>query len=101
MRETQEFLESIGLPGRDLNELPDSPRRFRDGVEIVIEISGTEGPRALRAVVEAAQRYVVPVHRVSQATGIILMTDAEIRDMLQIGLDHGMEVRLFGGPRAS
>jgi hypothetical protein len=101
MRETQEFLESMGLPGRDLNELPDSVRRFPDGCQYRIEIPSTEGPRALRAVVEAAQRYEVTVHRVSQGTGMMLMTDAEIREMLQIGRDHGMEVSLFVGPRAS
>jgi peptidase U32-like protein len=101
MRDTQQFLETIGLPGRDLNDLPDSPRRFPDGCQYRIEIPSTEGPRALRAVVEAAQRYEVPVHRVSQGSGIMLMTDAEIREMLQIGCDHGMEVSLFVGPRAS
>jgi hypothetical protein len=51
-------------------------------------------------VVEAGERYGVPIHRVSQGSGIMLMTDAEIREMLQIGRDHGMEVSLFVGPRA-
>ena len=51
MRETREFLQSLGLPGRDLNELPDSARRFPDGCHYRIEIPSTEGPRALRAVV--------------------------------------------------
>jgi Peptidase family U32 len=43
----------------------------------------------------------VTVHRVSQGSGIMLLTDDEIREMLLIGRDHGMEVSLFVGPRAA
>ena len=50
--ETRDFLASIGLPPGDLNELPDSPKRFPDGAQYRIEIPSTEGPRCLEAVLE-------------------------------------------------
>ena len=31
MKETREFLESIGMPGGDLYDLPTSEKRFLDG----------------------------------------------------------------------
>src|SRR5690348_315093 len=100
MERTRAFLQKLGLPSTDQGAVPDSLKRFPDGCQYRIEIPSTEGPRALRAVVEAGERYGVPIHRVSQGSGIMLMTDDEIREMLRIGRDHGMEVSLFVGPRA-
>ena len=100
VEQTRAFLERLGLPGTEPHALPDSPKRFPDGCQYRVEIPSTESPRALRAVIEAGERYGVPIHRVSQGSGIMLMTDAEIREMLLIGRDHGMEVSLFVGPRA-
>jgi hypothetical protein len=48
-----------------------------------------------------AQERNVPVHRVSQGSGIMLMTDAEISEMLDLGRKAGIEVNLFIGPRAT
>jgi len=101
MKETRDLLESLGLPSADAYDLPLSPRKFPDGAQYRIEIPSTEGPAALRAVVETAAEYGVPVHRVSQGSGIMLLTDDEIREMLRIGRDNGMEVSLFVGPRSS
>ena len=47
------------------------------------------------------QERKVPVHRVSQGSGIMLMTDAEISEMLELGRKAGIEVNLFIGPRAT
>lgn len=101
MQRTRDFLEQLGLPGRERNDLPTTEKRFPDGAQYRIEIPSTEGPKALRAVIEEGEKYGVPIHRVSQGSGIMLMTDGEIREMLAIGADHGMEVSLFVGPRAS
>lgn len=94
-------LAALGLPARDPGEAPTSPLRFPDGGEYRIEIPSTEGPRALAAVIDEAGKRGVPVHRVSQGSGIMLMTDAEIREMLEIGRNERMEVNLFVGPRAT
>jgi hypothetical protein len=101
MSHFEPLLERLGLPTRDRYDLPASELRFPDCAHYRVEIPSTEGPRALRAVVEAAKQYQVPVHRVSQGSGIMLLTDDEITEMLRIGRGEGMEVSLFVGPRAA
>lgn len=93
-------LARMRLPARDAHGLPNSPKRFPDGAQYRIEIPSTEGPKAFRAVVETAEELGVTVHRVSQGSGIMLLTDAEIGEMLAIGAANGIEVSLFVGPRA-
>ncbi len=100
MEATREFLKTCGLPGGDLQNLPDSPRRFPDGAQYRIEIPSTEGPQALEAVIEESVVRQVPVHRVSQGSGIMLQTAEEIRRMARLGAQRGIEVNLFTGPRA-
>jgi hypothetical protein len=101
MKTSREYLEGLGLPPRDPLPCPDSTKRFPDGGEYRIEIPSTEGPRALAAVVSEAESRKVPVHRVSQGSGIMLMTDDEILEMLELGRRQAMEVNLFVGPRAT
>ena len=78
MSETRDFLRSIGLPPGDANDLPDSAKRFPDGAQYRIEIPSTEGPRCLEAVLEEAARLDVTVHRVSQGSGVFMLTDDEL-----------------------
>lgn len=92
---------SLRLPLEDPRLCPTSSKRFPDGGEYRIEIPSTEGPRALAAVIAEAATRNVPVHRVSQGSGIMLMTAEEIREMLALGRDARMEVNLFVGPRAT
>ncbi|MEZ5351581.1 MAG: U32 family peptidase [Bryobacteraceae bacterium] len=94
-------LAALGIPAHDLADSPASGKRFADGAQYRIEIPSTEGPRALTAVLEEAKQRAVPVHRVSQGSGIMLMTDDEVREMLSIGQNHNVEVNLFIGPRAT
>jgi hypothetical protein len=97
---TRAFLESIGLPAGDLHDLPTSERRFPDGAQYRIEIPSTEGPRCLEAVLEEAARLEVPVHRVSQGTGVFLQTDAELDAMARLGAEAPVEISLFARPNA-
>lgn len=97
----QSFLAERGLPESDAYHLPESPLRFPDGAHYRIEIPSVEGPRVLEAVLEEAERLAVPIHRISQGSGIMLLTDAEIRAMAKMGKDAGVEVCLFVGPRAA
>lgn len=101
MNQSRKFLEGIGLPGGDPPQSPDSAKRFPDGGQYRIEIPSTEGPRALAAVLQESEQRKVPVHRVSQGSGIMLMTDGEITEMLDIGHKAAIEVNLFIGPRAT
>src|SRR5215211_4620232 len=76
-----DLLSSLGLPARDLPELPDSEKRFHDGAQHRVEIPSVEGPKVLEAVLDEAEKRGVQLHRVSQGSGIMLLTDAEIRAM--------------------
>jgi hypothetical protein len=101
MATTRAFIERLGLPSGDLHALPASPHRFPDGGQWRVEIPSVEGPNALRAVFEAADAYGVPVHRVSQGSGVLLLTDAELDEMAELAAARGgIEVSLFVGPRA-
>jgi len=55
----------------------------------------------MRAVLEEAEARRVCVHRISQGSGVMLLTDAEIREMAQLGAEARVEVSLFVGPRAA
>jgi hypothetical protein len=79
----------------------ESSERFSDGARYRIEIPSTEGPAVLRAVVEEAHQRSVPVQRISQGSGVMMLTDAEITEMAQIGAEHAIEVSLFLGPRGA
>jgi hypothetical protein len=101
MQATRAFLQSLGLPPGDLNELPTSPKRFPDGAQYRVEIPSVEGPRALAAVLAEAEARRVRLHRVSQGSGVMLLTDGEIREMARLGAEARIEVSLFVGPRAA
>ncbi len=100
MRETKAFLRSLGLPDGDAHGLPTSPKRFPDGAQYRVEIPSVEGPAAMRAVIAACDEFGVRVHRISQGSGIMLLTDHEIREMAEMGREQQWEVSLFVGPRA-
>jgi hypothetical protein len=80
-------------------ELRTSDARFPDGAHVRVEIPSVENPAALRAVVDEAHIRQVPIHRVSQGSGAMLLTRAELATMARIGADEGLEVNLFVGPR--
>jgi hypothetical protein len=96
----REALEAIGLPPADLHDLPTSQKRFPDGAHYRIEIPSTEGPRCLEAVLEEAERLEVPVHRVSQGSGVFMLTDTELDDMVTVAAGANVEVSLFARPNA-
>ena len=101
MQSIREFLQNKGYPPGELYDLPTSQKRFPDGAQYRIEIPSTEGPRALAAALEEAERLGVTIHRVSQGSGIWMLSDAEIREMCRLGAAAGIEVSLFVGPRAA
>ncbi|MBM3785852.1 MAG: hypothetical protein FJW30_15930 [Acidobacteria bacterium] len=101
MESIRQFVSQCGLPSEDAPSAPSSKLRFPDGGEWRIEIPSTEGPRVLTAVLDEAEKRQVPVHRISQGSGILLLTEDEIREMSAIGAKHSIEVNLFLGPRAS
>lgn len=80
---------------------PDSPACFPDGSRYRVEIPSCEGPAVMSAVLDEAAHRGVRVHRVSQGSGVMMLTDAEIQSMVRLGDEHDVEVCLFLGPRGA
>ena len=78
-----------------------SDARFADGLRYRIEIPSVEGPDVMRAVLDEAEARDIPVRRVSQGSGVMMLTDPEIAEMARLGAQHGVEVSLFLGPRGA
>lgn len=80
--------------------LPDSGQRFPDGGQYRVEIPSVEGAGTAELVLDTAGELGVPVHRISQGSGISLLTDAELLRYAKLGAERQVEVCLFVGPRA-
>ena len=78
-----------------------SNARFADGVRYRIEIPSVEGPVVFRAVLQEAEARGVPVRRISQGSGVMMLTDTEISEMADLGAEQGVEISLFIGPRGA
>jgi len=98
---SRKLLDALGLPSGDRYDLPTSPYRFPDGAHYRIEVPSVEGPATLQAVLDQAQQLGVTIQRISQGSGMMLLTEDEIRAMARIGAAHQIEVCLFVGPRAT
>lgn len=95
-----ELLAALGWPSGEAHHLPDSPHRFPDGGAWRFEIPSVEGPRVLEAVLEEARRLEVPLHRISQGSGIRMLTDRELLEMGALCREARLECCLFVTPRA-
>lgn len=93
-------LDRLHLP-RPGAPAPSSPLEFPGGGQWRVEIPSVEGPRALEAAFEAADEYQVPVHRVSQGSGVFMLTDGEITDMVRACAERDVELCLFARPGAN
>ncbi len=93
------LLPALGLPTWDDPGL-ERGLTFDDGGHYRVEIPSVESVAAFAAVLDEAARLDVVVHRVSQGSGVMLLTDAELADMAALGAEHHVEVCLFVGPRA-
>lgn len=96
--QTKEFLKTIGIGE---NELIESKKRFPDNSQYRFEVPGIQKPAAMRALIDATDKYGVEVHRVTQTKGIMLLTDSEILEMIDIAKDTKIELFLSVGPRAT
>lgn len=101
MDKTREFLKSIGLPGGDAYDLPDSKKRFADGGQYRFEVPGIQGPKVMHALLEAMDSYGIYLHRVTQTQGIMRMTDDEIAKMAEYARQWQTDLILAIGPRAT
>jgi hypothetical protein len=96
----EHLLEGLGIPERDTAPAG-SAARFPDGGSWRTELPSCEGPEVLIAALEEMDRLQVPIHRISQGSGIWMLTDAEITEMVKACGDRDIELCLFVGPRGT
>ncbi|MFH8218625.1 hypothetical protein ACH4C2_05480 [Streptomyces sp. NPDC018057] len=94
-------LTALGLAAPDPDPADSSPHSFPGGGRWRTEIPSCEGPEALAVVLEESARLGVPVHRISQGSGVWMLTDAEITEMVGASAERGVELCLFTGPRGT
>lgn len=99
--ETREFLRSLGMPSGDCYDLPTSEKRFEDGGQYRFEVPGIQGPKVMKALLEAIDGYGLHIHRVTQTQGIMRLTDDEIVKMVEIAAKWHVDLILAIGPRAT
>ena len=78
-----------------------SAHSFPDGGTWRTEVPSVEGPEALATVFKEAGRLDVPIHRISQGSGVWMLTDAEITEMVESCAERNAELCLFTGPRGT
>lgn len=102
LKEVRIAMEKVGIPGRDLYDLPTSEKRFPDGANYRIEISGVELLSTLEALIDEMERREIAVHRlISTVMGSTLLTEDELSDFARLANEKRLEVILTPGPRAS
>lgn len=94
------WLEELGIPGKNEYALPTSEKRFPDGSNYGIEISGVERPSTLKALVNEMDRLDVPVHRIiGMVMGATNLIDPDLKEYAKIAADNGLEIIVTPGPR--
>ncbi|MET3505673.1 U32 family peptidase [Halalkalibacter oceani] len=102
MEKTRQFIEKLGFPSTGGSaHLPTSTKTFPDGAQYRVELPSVEGPASFEALVDSCKDYDVHIHRISQGSGIMLLTDEELEKMAEIGRRENLEVSLFVGPRGT
>jgi len=100
-RPGEQALAALGLAAPAINPADSSPHSFPDGGTWRTEIPSVEGPEALAVVLKESSRLDVPIHRISQGSGVWMLTDAEIIEMVEACAERDIELCLFTGPRGT
>lgn len=101
MKDTRNFFSKIGLPIGDDYSLPTSQKRFCDGAQYRFEVPGIQGPKVMRSLLETLDEYGIFIHRVTQTKGIMMLTNKEIEEMVELANRWKVELILAIGPRAT
>ncbi len=101
MKETRAFLQKLGLPAGDAYDLPSSEKRFPDGAQYRFEVPGIQGPGPMQALLAELDAMGAVIHRVTQTKGIMLLSDADIAQMVELASKWQVDLILAIGPRAT
>ncbi|GAA2344551.1 hypothetical protein OKJ48_33840 [Streptomyces kunmingensis] len=94
-------LSSLGLSAPAPDPADTSPHTFPDGGTWRVEVPSVEGPEAVGVVLKESSRLDVPIHRISQGSGVWMLRDTEIVEMVEATAERDIELCLFTGPRGT
>nr|MDO8133115.1 hypothetical protein [Candidatus Njordarchaeum guaymaensis] len=99
--DVRKAFEKVGIPGKDLYNLPTSKKQFPDACNYRIEISGIERPSTLQALIDESEKRDIPVHRViGIVMGATLLSEKELEEYAELAASAKIEVIATPGPRA-
>ena len=99
MDDTKEFLKEMGI--EETYKDFQSDKRFKDGGQYRFEVPGIQSPKTMNALLKESVKNNVFIHRVTQTKGIMMLTDEEIKEMVNLAINYGCELFLSVGPRAT
>ena len=99
--ETRKLMKQLGLPEGDRYDLPSSPLKFPDGAHFRTEVSTINSLEVIEGLLERAEDIGVTVNRVGETYGIFRHRDTELKEMLELCSERGVELNLSVGPRAT
>jgi hypothetical protein len=99
MNKTKDFLKEIGIG--EVDSSFESNKTFNDGGQFRFEVPGIQSPKTMEALLDEAQNQDLTIHRVTQTKGIMLLSDEDIIQMVDLAKEYGCELFLSVGPRAT
>jgi len=100
IEEIRAFMGNMGIPGRDLWDLPSSTMTFPDGANYRIEVAGVERASTMEAMIKEANKRGVIVHRAIATVGGSTYCDfQELKAMAQMAFEEKIEVIMTVGHR--
>ncbi|AMD17017.1 peptidase [Methanobrevibacter sp. YE315] len=99
MENTKKFLKKIGI--NEVSKDYASAKCFSDGGQYRFEVPGIQSPKTMEALLNESAKQDIFIHRVTQTKGIMLLTDDEIKEMVDLAIGYGCELFLAIGPRAT
>lgn len=99
MDDTKDFLKQIGIE-ETCSDFK-SEKRFNDGGQYRFEVPGIQSPKTMDALLRESVENNLFIHRVTQTKGIMLLSDEDIIQMVDLAKNYGCELFLSVGPRAT
>lgn len=99
MKETISYLSKLGINKEYTSFI--SQKTFKDGGQYRLEVPGIQSPKTMEVLLREASNNDIVLHRITQTKGIMLLTDSEIKEMVNLAKHYGVELFLSVGPRAT
>ena len=99
MNNTKDFLNQMDIGEVDSNFQSD--KTFEDGGQFRFEVPGIQSPKTMKTLLDEADNQNIVIHRITQTKGIMLLSDEEIIEMVDLAKDYSCELFLSVGPRAT